>query len=258
MAVIQCGDRVFEDIQAVIFDKDGTLADSRAYLVAQARKRIDCLETHLAEILSPAAMEQLTDRLFQAWGVAETQIHPAGLMAVGSRRDNEIVTAGYVAGLGFAWVEALTIVQTAFQAANQFFPRKDLLTPIVALGPTYLAALHRQGLNLGLLSADTTPNVEAFVNTYGLQPYVSLVMGAQEGLSKPDPQLLHQACATIGVPPSQTLVVGDSAADIELAKRADAAGAIGVWGAWGQPFTIPNADVMVASLAEITVLSAMG
>ncbi|OUC11839.1 MAG: hypothetical protein B0A82_25345 [Alkalinema sp. CACIAM 70d] len=256
MAVIRCGDRVFEDIQAVIFDKDGTLADSRDYLIAQAQKRIVCLESHLAEILSPDAMEQLTDRLFQAWGVAETQIHPAGLMAVGSRRDNEIATAGYVAELGLAWVEALTIVQTAFQSASQLFPRKDLLTPIVAQGSTYLAALHSHGLYLGLLSADSTANVEAFVNTYGLAPYVSLAMGAQVGLSKPDPQLLHQACAAIDVSPAQTLVIGDSAADIELARRAGAAGAIGVWGAWGHPFTIPKADVMVESLAEITVLSA--
>ncbi|MGI0491646.1 HAD family hydrolase [Alkalinema pantanalense CENA528] len=258
MAVIRCGDRVFEQIQAIIFDKDGTLADSRDYLVTQAEKRLTCLDNHLKEILSPNAMAQLTDRLFQAWGMSKSQIHPAGLMAVGSRRDNEIATAGYIAALGFPWVEALTIVQTAFQEASQLFPRKDLLTPIVPQGRPCLDNLHSHGLHLGLLSADTTPNVKAFVQTYGLTPYISLAMGAQVGLSKPDPQLLQQACTEIGVPPSQTLVVGDSAADIELAKRAGAAGAIGVWGAWDQPFTIPNAHVMVESLAEITVLSAMG
>ncbi|NES97898.1 MAG: HAD family hydrolase, partial [Desertifilum sp. SIO1I2] len=32
MVTIQCGDRIFENIQAIIFDKDGTLAHSEHFL----------------------------------------------------------------------------------------------------------------------------------------------------------------------------------------------------------------------------------
>ena len=42
MITVQCGTTIFSDIQAIVFDKDGTLADSAHYLrlLAQRRSRL--------------------------------------------------------------------------------------------------------------------------------------------------------------------------------------------------------------------------
>lgn len=250
MVRVICGDRVFSGIRAVIFDKDGTLADSQHYLWQQAYKRIELLEARIGEI----APVSLADRLLRAWGIEDDRIHPAGLMAVGSRRDNEIVTAGYLTALELGWVEALTLVSEVFAQASQAFPNKVQLTPMIAGVPDCLESLHRSGLRLGMLSADTTANVEAFAATHGLDVYCDLLMGAQPGLSKPDPQLLQMACDALGVLPSETLVVGDSDADIELAKRSGAAGAIGVAWGWEVPLRLPRADVMISHLDQLQIL----
>ncbi|MCY7275077.1 MAG: HAD-IA family hydrolase, partial [Phormidesmis sp. CAN_BIN44] len=74
----------------------------------------------------------------------------------------------------------------------------------------------------------------------------------RNGLSKPDPRLLHLACRELTVSPAATLVIGDSSADIELAKRGGAIGAVGV--TWGgtHPNQLANADVIVDRFDEIT------
>ena len=73
-------------------------------------------------------------------------------------------------------------------------------------------------------------------------------------LSKPDPALFRQACQTLGVEPSATLMVGDSVGDIEMARNAGAAGCIGI--CWRNPVAahLQTADVAIATLDEIQIV----
>ncbi|MEB3291683.1 MAG: HAD family hydrolase [Synechococcales bacterium] len=258
MASIFWGDRTFAGVRAVIFDKDGTLADSHHYLRQQAAKRLARLEAHLlGSPYGDRLFPTWTMRLAAAWGVTETAVHPAGLLAVGSRQENEWVSAGYITPLGYSWIEALTLVQTAFAEASATTDRKDLLTPAFPGIVELLRSLHGAGYRLGILSADITPNVEAFAQTHGLAPYLHLCMGTQPGLPKPDPGLLELACQQLGVTAPATIVVGDSSADIELAKRGGAAAAIAATWGWSTAFTLPNADVHLASVDEIRIAEAI-
>jgi phosphoglycolate phosphatase len=117
-----------------------------------------------------------------------------------------------------------------------------------------LKHLSERGLKLGILSAATTARVQAFVKRHQLEPYIQLQQGVDEGPSKPDPALFLQACQTLGVEPASTLMVGDSAGDIEMARRAGAAGCIGI--CWGTPAAahLESADVAISQLDEIQVL----
>ena len=72
-------------------------------------------------------------------------------------------------------------------------------------------------------------------------------------ISKPNPQLFLRACQALLVQPNQTLMVGDSQADIEMAVSAGAAGTIGV-NRTCNPKHLALADVQIASLTEIQIM----
>jgi phosphoglycolate phosphatase len=259
MVTIHCGSRTFHNIAAILFDKDGTLSNSHNYLVQVGWKRWQFLEPRIAD-RAPTNFEH---QLFQAWGLrdialtadptANAWVDPAAMLAVASRRENEIVTAGLIAGLGFDWIEAMAIVQSSFVEASASFTNKQSLTPVFPGIAELLAQLQSAGLKLGILSADVLPNIHSFVELYGLNPYFAAYQGAVEGLSKPNPKLFKLACEALGVDPAHTLMIGDSRADIELAKQAGAAGAIGVHWGWPQAFTLAHADVMVGEITAIRV-----
>jgi phosphoglycolate phosphatase len=244
MVIIRCQGMMFQNIQAVLFDKDGTLAHSEAFLRSLAHKRSRLIDAQFPGVQEP---------LLMAFGVDGDRLNPAGLMAIGTRQENEIAAAAYVTETGRDWIESLEMVRSAFVEADQYMKRKADHTPLAPGVLPLLQTMTTAGLRLGILSSDSTDNVKDFVEKYQLAPYFQLQMGTDGILSKPDPRLLQQACNTLGITPSQTLVIGDSQADIQLA-RTGAAGCIGVIGGWSSTFHLP-ADVVIHHLEELEILS---
>jgi phosphoglycolate phosphatase len=246
MVNVKCGDRVY-DVDAVLFDKDGTLSNSHEYLRLVGLKRAMLID----QVVADRASGNFADRLLSVWGLREAAVHPASLLAVGSRQDNTIVTAGLVAELGYSWMEALKLVEEVFAIATSQMPIKHEVTVPYAGVESRLQRLQAAGLKLGILSADVLPNIERFATHYDLGQYFDFYQGAEAGLSKPNPRLFELACDGLGVAAARTLMIGDSGADVELGIRAGAAGSIGVSWGWPTPFDIPNADIMLRSIDEI-------
>ena len=249
MPIVQIQNHLYPNIRALVFDKDGTLAQSHDYLYQMATLRW----TALAQVLGPIATLDLRDRLFQAWGVQQGQVHPAGLMAVGSRRDNEFVTAGYLTPLGLGWIESWKLVNTVFKQIKFQNDTKAKLTPPLPGLLGHLDRFKSAGLKLAILSADTEDNIKSFVHTWNLAAHFDTWVGDQPGLSKPDPKLLHLACDRLQIPPSEVLVIGDSEADIELALCGKAAGAIGFSCGWSVPITLSQAHFMLTDLQDLRI-----
>lgn len=245
MTAIQCGDVRFANIQAIVFDKDGTLEDSEAYLRNLGQKRSRLIDAQIPGIGDP---------LLMAFGINGDTLDPTGLLAVGSRRETEIAAAAYIAETGRGWLESLAIAHRAFDEADQFVGTAP--SPLFVGSLEVLKYLSEAGLKLGILSAASTERVRAFVDRHQLSNYVQLQMGVDRGPSKPDPALFLQACQTLGVEPSATLMVGDSIGDIEMARQAGAAGCIGI--CWGKPEAahLQTADVAIAQLDEIQIATA--
>lgn len=242
MVTIQCKEVKFANIQAIVFDKDGTLEDSSAYLRNLGQKRSRLIDAQIPGIGEP---------LLMAFGINGDQLDPTGLLAVGSRRETEIAAAAYIAETGRGWLESLAIAKNAFEEADQYIGAAP--SPLFVGSLEVLKYLSEAGLKLGILSAASTQRVRDFVQRHRLQDYVQLQMGVDSYISKPDPALFLQACQTLGVEPSATLMVGDSAGDIEMAQNAGAAGCIGI--CWGNPIAahLQTADVAIASLDEIQI-----
>ncbi len=246
MATIRVRNVTFPNIQAVIFDKDGTLEDSQVFLRELGQKRSRLIDAQIPGIGEP---------LLMAFGIEGDTLDPTGLIAVGSRRENEIAAAAYIAETGRGWIESLAIARSAFEEADRYLRDAASTSPLFTGSLDVLKFLSDKGLKLGILSAATTARVQAFVKRHQLDPYIQLQQGVDEGPSKPDPALFLQACQTLGVEPASTLMVGDSAGDIEMGQRAGAGGCIGIsWGTSGPVAHLEEADVAIAQLDEIQVL----
>lgn len=245
MVTIKCGEVTFPNIQAIIFDKDGTLEDSQEFLRILGQKRSRLIDAKIPGIGEPLSM---------AFGIDGDSIDSTGLLAVGSRRENEIAAAAYIAETGRGWLESLKIARNAFDEADTIL-KQDVPSPLFMGSLEVLKYLWESGLKLGILSADSTAKVQAFVKHYQLEDYIQLLMGVDSGPSKPEPALFLEACQQLSVSPEATLMVGDSPLDWEMAKKAGAGGCIGICWKSSEANYLEAADVAIASLEEIKVLS---
>ena len=245
MVDIRCREVTFTGIQGIIFDKDGTLENSEEFLRSLAQKRSRLVDAQIPGVGEP---------LLMAFGVNGNKIDPAGLMAVGSRRENEIAAAAYIAETGRGWMESLAIARRAFTEADRHF-QNATPSPLFVGSFEVLQLLSQANLKLGILSADTTAKVQAFVQRYQLTNYIQLAMGVDGSPSKPDPILFWQACEKLGIEPNATLMVGDATTDIEMARQAGAAGCIGI--CWGNAKAthLAIADVTIGQLEEIEIIN---
>ncbi|MBR8832333.1 MAG: Phosphoglycolate phosphatase [Chroococcopsis gigantea SAG 12.99] len=240
---ISIGDRVFRDIEGIIFDKDGTLEDSGGYWAEIGVKRVQLIEERIPGI-SP--------HLFKVFGFSQIKPNPLlerfGLMAEGSCLENEIAAAAYIAETGRGWSESRAIVRQAFLDADQSVKKTSRLFPDCL---RVLKTCVDSGLRLGIVSADTTPNIGEFINTHELSPYIKVAIGSDRGKIKPDQALFEEACQILGVRPGRVLMVGDSETDIEMGKKAGAAGVIGIVGSDSPGRNLEGADIIIRGLQEI-------
>ncbi|MCC5607849.1 HAD family hydrolase [Nostoc sp. CHAB 5834] len=242
MATIKCRNITFDNIQAILFDKNGTLEDSETYLRSLAQRAARLIDAQVPGIGEP---------LLMAFGINGSILDPAGLISVASRRETEVAAAAYIAETGRGWLESLKIARQALDEAEKYIEKTP--SPLFVGSLDLLKYLQKGGLKLGILSAATTDEVHNFVKNHQLSDYIELEMGVDEGPSKPDPVLFLQACQALGVEPGATLMVGDSIGDMQMARDAKAAGCIGI--TWvGKSDNVRGADVVINQLDEIQIL----
>ncbi|MGI0482860.1 HAD family hydrolase [Geminocystis sp. CENA526] len=244
MINVICKQKIFNNIEAIIFDKDGTLADSENFLRELALKRARLIDAQIPGVYEP---------LLMAFGVENDYLNPTGLMAVGSNKENQIVAAGYIAETGRSWFESLSIASEAFNNAEKSFPTRGKTSPLFAGSLEVLQELKQQGLKIAILSADTTQGVREFVENHQLNDYIDLIMGVDSGLFKPDPRLFLQACDTLGVKPENSLMIGDSQGDIAMGKSANAGGVIGICWKYPEAPHLQTADAVISDLADLQI-----
>lgn len=268
MATIRCAGKTYHNIRAVLFDKDGTLANTAPYLVQLGQYRARAVAARLKKSTLSNQTSALTEteaQLLTAFGFENEQLNPAGLLAVASRMQTETAAAAFVVSQIKDWHEAMAIAQAAFQDADQQMPRKAATTHLFEAARPILEHLHQSGTKLGIISADITANIDDFVDYHKIQPLIDIAWGNDKPPSKPNPEAYRQVCKQLEVLPEETLMVGDAEGDMSMAKGAQAAGCIGVTWGWAnstpipkqtpnQIQTLPSADVTLSHWHEFEAL----
>jgi len=242
---ITCNDLKLDNIKAIIFDKDGTLENSLEFWRGVGTERARQIDAQIPGVGEP---------LLMAFGILDSTLDATGLIAVGSKLENEIAAAAYIAETGRSWYEARKIAQQAFAevAESKYLVKNTQTAPLFSDVKATLANLTNAGIKIGILSADSSQEVEKFITSHQLEQYIQLAMGTDGEIVKPDPQLFLQACQAMNVTPAETVMIGDSIGDISMAKTAGSAGAIAI--SRIQNVTIEQANAQISNLEEIKIL----
>lgn len=247
MVWVRCKQRWIADVDAIVFDKDGTLADSRGLLHHMAMARAAACATAAGQ------GDELIQVMLTCFGVSASYIDPDGLMAAGTREANEQGAIEVLAQAGYPLSKTKLLVSECFAAVDANRNGKAAHTPPFEGTAAMLERLSQSPLKIGVLSSDSPAYVEEFLGHYGLMPWVDEWQGTgPEDPPKPDPSLLRQLCDRLGVQVSNTLIVGDSWADLALAEQANAAGFLSVSKPWGRS-PVPGATLVLSHWDDLSV-----
>lgn len=183
-------------IEAVVFDLDGTLADTMALAPQAYADTISCLS---GPKVTPAAV-------VAAWNMGSTPVVLAHFLrrAVTSR-DIDCFYANF---------EALIPAVQPFRGV-----------------PQMLRSLRRQGYRLGIFTHATRRAANLTIAAAGLHRFRFALVGGEEIAElKPAPEGLLLACRRLNAAPSSVAYVGDAETDLQCAA---AAGSLGIHARWG-------------------------
>jgi phosphoglycolate phosphatase len=212
------------EVEAVLFDKDGTLSISEPQLITLAAARVFlCLEQ-----VEPALRPSLRDLLERAYGInaASDAIHPAGITAVASRDHNLIATATALVQVGLGWPEALALSEQVFAQADQADARRAAAGEARCTSATtegllpWLEQLRAAGITCAVISNDDIAGIEHFLASHALEPYFAGFWSAEHRPRKPDPAAVHGLCAQLGVAVTRCALIGDANSDLRMAVAA--------------------------------------
>ena len=227
-------------VRGILFDKDGTLIDFRATWLAAYRGA--AAELARAAGLQPAFADRLLARSgYDAASDSFSETSPL-LWAT-----NAVIAEQWAAAPELCHIaDAVAIVVRHFADEQRYPP-----VPVGDL-PALFARLERRGLALGLATMDTTEKAHGTLATLGLAGRLAFVTGYDGGFGeKPEPGMVLGFCAATGLTPDEVLVVGDTAADLLMARAAGAAGVAVLTGATPRAVLDRHADVVLKSVMQL-------
>ncbi|WP_029253747.1 HAD family hydrolase [Paraoerskovia marina] len=209
--------RGFDEVEAVVFDLDDTLVDTKVAFAAAIGAVATTYLPHLPADRHPevvATWRADVSGRYRAYTRGELSFDAQRML-----RANELQLAfGGVELDDAAYARWRDAYSAAFRGA---WVAHDDAAPA-------LQELVRRGFRVGVLTnAAREMQVEKIART-GLADLVPLLVAVDDlGVGKPDPRVFHEACRLLGTEHARTVYVGDEL-DVD-ARGAIAAGLHGVW-----------------------------
>jgi phosphoglycolate phosphatase len=232
---------ILDGIDLVVFDKDGTLISFEAMWTGWARD--------LGTRLELATRRPVAGDVFTTIGydpVAD-RILAGGPMAVGTMGE----IAELVGAVLRRWCPSVSAARRIL--ADAWF-EPDPVERAVPLAPLaeLFGTLREAGLRIAVATTDDRFPTEATLLGLGVSGLVDGVLcGDDDGPTKPEPAALAGIASRLGVAIGRTAMVGDTPADLRMARGAGAR-AIGVTSGVATAAQLAaDADLVVDSIAEL-------
>ncbi len=177
-----------DSTQLIVFDWDGTLMDSEARIV-------DCMRAAIEDLaMAPRTRQQMTEiiglGLAEALAILYPQESPAEHAALTERYRYHFVEANSTPSTLFPGVEAM------------------------------LTELNEQGHFLAVATGKGRRGLDRVLEETDTGRFFHVTRCADESFSKPHPQMLLEIMEQLGVNTRDTLMIGDTEYDLQMANNA--------------------------------------
>ena len=232
---------ILDGIDLVVFDKDGTLISFEAMWSGWARD--------LGTRLELATRRPVAGDVFITIGFdpVSNRIQSGGPLAVGTMGEiSELVGA-----VLRRWCPSVSSARRIL--ADAWFEPDPVASavPLADLARIF-SALRQAGRRIAIATTDMRRPTEATLAGLGVTTLVDeLVCGNDDGPTKPDPAALDAIGRRLRVAVEQMAMVGDTPADLRMARGAGAR-AIGVASGVASAAELePEADLVIGSIASL-------
>lgn len=242
--------------KGVLFDKDGTLLHFMALWGSWTEYVLNDLE-QLLEMMG----ERFTcprERVFGTKHDASGRIYDydvQGPLAMATVEESIGLLAWQLYAAGMPWNEATTQVRQITKNAMYEVRRQKPAFPMLGL-EHFLEECRKAALPMAVVTSDNTDGTLEQLEWIGLKQYFSVVLGRDQVSSgKPHPEMAEKACRMLRIGPEDAVVIGDSNADMQMAKQAGAALAVGLYQGEGDPVHLVDADVVISDYNELKIFT---
>lgn len=222
-------------VDAIVFDKDGTLFDFAATWNDFTKSLIQDLSR---------GQQQVADDLARVLGfdLKAGAFHPDSIAIASSNIEIAGAMAPFVDHMTAAELEQHLAISATSATLSEAVPLADFLDELLARGKV-----------LGVVTNDAELSARHQLERSGVLDRFAFVAGCDSGHgAKPDPDPLLAFCRAVGVDPARTVMVGDSSHDLE-AGRAAGMHRIGVLTGLAQRNDLePLADVVLPDIGHIS------
>jgi beta-phosphoglucomutase len=199
----------------VLWDLDGTLADSRAFHWSSWQAALAEDDVHVTEAQFLASFGKRNVEILTAW--------------LGEAADDERIRR----------------IGDRKEAIYRELLQQHGIEPLPGAAE-WVRTLHTAGWRQAIASSAPRLNVEVMRRVLGLETFIETYVTAEDVRhGKPDPEIFLTAAAKLGVPPDRCVVVEDAEAGVEAARRAGMR-CVGVG-----PSAVSRADVVVRWLTQL-------
>jgi phosphoglycolate phosphatase len=234
---------LLDGIDLVVFDKDGTLIDFHAMWGGWARD--------IGKRLDGATRRPVSGDVFATIGFdpSSGRVRAGAPLAIETMAEIRETVAAVVR----RWCPNVAAARRAVEAA-WFEP--DPVATAVPVGDVagLFGALRADGRRIAIATTDDRAPTEATLRSLGVREHVAALACGDDGVgAKPDPAMLLALCATVGVPPDRTAIVGDTPADLAMGRAAGAGRVVGVLSGVGSRDELARlADAVLSSIGELS------
>lgn len=214
---------MFTNIQAVLFDIDGTLLDTSEYIIR-------AFEHTLAQAgFDDVAQDR--EKIKSVIGLPLTECY-----TILTNCSTEV---------------AERMIQERFAFQKQ---KLDLVTAFAQV-PNVLHAIKQKGLRIGACTNRSNTTVQSTLQHTNIAQYIDVVICPEDTVHhKPHPEPILTALARTDTKAEHAVMVGDSAVDIESGKQAGTKTVRATYGIHTNDLYNPNPDAFIDSIEQLLPL----
>ncbi len=228
--------------KAIIFDKDGTLIDFDAMWGSWTLV--------IADRLNALSKIPMREALCLAFGYdhARRKVLADGKLAATPMWQLYDLTVEVVQSQGVDMETAKQFVEKAWVIPEPV----ELAKPFTDTRALF-SRLYQQGIKIAIATTDDRDPTQAMIDAFDIGEYIETMVCSDDGIqAKPAPDMVLTICQRMGVEPSEVMVIGDTTADLKMARSANVGLVVGVLSGVSSAIDlVPFADVLIESVDEL-------